>query len=143
MNCKWASSVDHISQGIMSTLHQWMHVPRCSTSHCPLRVADQPLPGSSIARQHISRGVDVLRSSREQQLWPNQSSSTSLAASSRSADGVPGKILSPGEHDEKHHNSLSREEVQRRVRKAANLMIAGDELAPFDRRTFNPALVLW
>ena len=29
------------------------------------------------------------------------------------------------------------------MKKAANLMIAGDELAPFDRRSFNPALVLW
>ena len=38
---------------------------------------------------------------------------------------------------------MSKDEVERRVRKAANLMVAADKLAPYDRRTFNPALVLW
>lgn len=41
------------------------------------------------------------------------------------------------------HDSLFKDEVERRIRKAANLMVAADKLAPYDRRTFNPALVLW
>ena len=41
------------------------------------------------------------------------------------------------------HDSLSRSEIERRVKKAANLMIAADKLAPYDKRAFNPALVLW
>ena len=38
---------------------------------------------------------------------------------------------------------VSAEEMDRRLRKAAALIATADNLAPFDRRTFNAAMLIW
>ena len=40
-------------------------------------------------------------------------------------------------------SQLSAEEVDKRLRKAAAFIATADSLAPYDRRTFNAALVIW
>ena len=125
----------------MNCMRQWTHVPSYSAESASLPVATKGLSGTNIPRPHAPRSVRYVRS--EQRLWPTQSSSTSLAALGPSADSIAGQRHPREVSNEEDHHSLSRGEVERRVRKAANLMKAGEELAPFDRRTFNPALVLW
>lgn len=127
---------------MIGSLHPWTHVPRCSAESASVPFANKGLSGINFATSHVPRGVRCVYNT-EQRLWPTHSSSTSLAALGPSADSVEGQRRPREIAVEDDDHSLSRGEVDRRVRKASNLMKAGDELAPFDRRTFNPALVLW
>ncbi len=126
----------------MSSLEQLMHSPHCLAKSSLVHTVFKGTAGIYIAKRNNVRGLGGAYF-REQRSWPSQYSNTSLAASGPSANSISGRRHLPEEPDEYDHQSLSKEEVERRIRKAANLMRAGDELAPFDRRTFNPALVLW
>ena len=126
----------------MSSLHQRMHVPHSLAKPSPVHPVNKGTAGIQLTKQHASRGLYGVYK-MEQRLWAGQSNSISLAALGPSADSTAEEARPLKDPDEGHHYSLSKQEVERRVRKAANLMRAGDELAPFDKRTFNPALLLW
>ena len=134
----------------MSSLHYRMHVSDCLARSSPVRTVNKGTAGVHVTKQNASWGLCGVYKrdqcgvyKRDQCLWPSQSNSISVAALGLSANSTARERRSPEDSDEGHHHSLSKEEVERRVRKAANLMRAGDELAPFDKRTFNPALLLW
>lgn len=129
-----------------------MMTPHCSTHSTCRTGCSRPHCGSSARPALIKksstcppRNTERMHA-RQQHLWPAHRSTRGLPccmASASSADSSAADTQAARQPDEAKHNRLSREEIERRVRKAANLMIAGDELAPFDRTSFNPALVLW
>ena len=126
--------------------------PHCST-YSPCHTSCSRSPCGSSARHSLFRmsptcppmSTERMHAS-QQHLWPAHRNTRGLSccmASASSAHSSAADTEAARQFDEAPHNRLSREEIERRIRKAANLMIAGDELAPFDRSSFNPALVLW
>jgi hypothetical protein len=85
---------------------------------------------------------------------------TALEAASDNNDGNQQPVITPSTSkgtlvdSEEHEVSdviqqadcreqLFRDEVDRRLRKAATLMATADQMAPFDKRRFNAALLIW
>jgi len=127
----------------MACLHH-LTQSSCSSANIPLTYGIPRASASLSVTRNLTQSNIRSSRSRKQAPWPTQHSTLACsAASGPSADSIAADNRPWRDSTEGTHDSLSRDEVERRVKKAANLMIAGNELAPFDRRTYNPALVLW
>jgi hypothetical protein len=99
-------------------------------------------PASAFVLCHASApgGWNQLRSQQERR-------ASGLCCSTSEGGDVASRIKDASiegiADDGDQENELSAEEIDRRIRKAAALIATAESLAPFDRRTFNPSLLIW